>query len=196
MSGRVQRGGLAALLLAGLCGPALHPPLQADETPTSLPLTKRFKFPDEREIKKDWKLSGDWRVEGQGLRLYGEKTTELESKYRFRGDLELQIEFEISPRRELCVGLWGELFEFKPEVKKTPKGNILAVGRLVRRGDDVKFHVGNDAWTTVKVHESRRDSATPLVIHLDRKTSSRSARELLLRSVTVKAAHAERPADE
>lgn len=192
MAGPILRAALLAALLAGsLFLPDQPTPAQAPSRQAKYALSKRFRFPDEREIRKDWKLSGEFRIEGQGLRLY-DKSAELESLIKYKGDLELVIEFDVSPRRELVVKLWDEEFEFRPEPPKGAKGLIPSVAMLVRKGEGVYFRTGTEPQTTVKLQEKQRDKATPLVLGLDKKSTSKTARELLLRSITVKAAAIER----
>lgn len=190
MSRGAREVGLVFLLVLGgrLC---LGSAAQPQTKPTPPGFAKKFRFADESEIKKDWKLSGTWRIEGQGLRLYADKTTELESTFKVMGDMDLALDYEISPRRELVVSLWGEHFELKtPDTKL--KTLVPLKARITRKGDAITFRTGNDKGTTVKLQEKRRDQASALVIHLDRKSTSRTYRELFIRSIEVKAATVER----
>lgn len=198
MRGRVNGVGLVLLLLVG--GFVIldsQPPVAAQTRPVKKPAPpgKRYRFVDEKEINKDWKLTGEWRIEGQGLRIYADKTTELESKQSYKGDLELTIEYEMNPRRELTVTAWGEQFDFRIEVSKTPKGNVPSTASLSRKGESVTFRTTTMHAQIVKLSESKLDKATPLVIRIDRKTTSKTARDMLIKSILIKAAEVDVAAD-
>jgi hypothetical protein len=183
-----------AILVVTAGGLLLVSPCHAQTRPRTLGAVRRFQFTDEREIKKDWKLSGQWRIEGQGVRLYSNKATALESLYKVIGDLELVIHYDISPRRELVVELWGEQLELPmPDLKV--KGTIPSVARFTRKGDSITYQNGREKPTIVQIPEARRDQATAIGIRLDRKSRSTTARELFIRAVDLKATRIERDVD-
>lgn len=165
---------------------ALTAPLSIVAQSGRYSVTKRFRFTDLNEIQKDWKILGEKRIEGQGLRLY-DKASEIEALYLLRGDCEITVEFEASSRRELCIDLWGESFEFKPDLPKTPRGDIPGVALLIRKGNEVQYRTGSIPFLTVKLDEGQRNKPTSLVLHMDRKSSSKVNRELLIKSVNIRA---------
>ncbi len=133
--------------------------------------TKTYTFTDENTLKQNWELSGPWRVEAEGLRIYGGAgnvepgkrggVSLLKSSSVFTGDFALEMAYKMSDRCEIWLHLWNQQFEF------TATGN--AVARLVRKGDTVMLTSGNQAPKTIKLKAENLESATPIALHLDRR---------------------------
>lgn len=151
------------------------------------PRYQTYIFTDERIVKRDWELLGNWRIEAVGVRLYGGAGHKspgepgavalLRSRSAFKGDLSVEIAYQMSPNCEIWMHAWNQQFEFKETGK--------AIARLVRKGDTVTFSSGNQPPTTVKLREENLDSETPIAFHLDRRNLYRPRMELLVLGITI-----------
>jgi WD40 repeat protein len=158
---------------------AAEPPLPVEPRPAAFSGAKRFRFTDEEEINRDWTLArgnSSWRIEGEGLKLTDQGAL-LESKFSVRGDLRLEMNYDMLPRCEIWVTIWGQRFEFKADGSKA--------ATLHRTGDTVVFGSGSGPRTTLKLKSSQARLSTPITIRLDGLNLYRPRMELLVRSIGV-----------
>jgi LSD1 subclass zinc finger protein len=158
--------------------PAAESPRPVQSQPADFSGSKRFRFRDEKEIDRDWTLNkgnSSWQIEGEGLRLY--LGTVLESKFLVSGDLHLEINYDLLPRCEIWMTIWGQRFEFKADGSK--------VASLHRTGKTVVFGSGSERPTTLKLKSSQEALSTPITIRLDGLNLYRPKMELLVKSIAV-----------
>jgi hypothetical protein len=158
--------------------PAAGSPRPVQAQPADFSGSKRFRFTDEKEIDRDWTLNkgnSSWQIEGEGLRLY--LGTVLESKFLVSGDLHLEMKYDLLPRCEIWMTIWGQRFEFKGDGSK--------VAFLHRTGNTVVFGSESERPTTVKLKSSQEALSTPITIRLDGLNLYRPKMELLVKSIAV-----------
>lgn len=162
-------------------------PLYQSEPTIATAIQREWKFASEPELSADWDAGGKWRIENQGLRIWGGSGSKpigngggvafIRTKQKYRGDLQLEINYEMSSRCEMWVTIWGERFDFKA----TGKG----VAHLERKGDVVTFRCNEGKGTVVNLKASQAGRTSPVLLHLDRQNLYRAKMELLLRSVSI-----------
>ena len=169
---------------------------------------KLYAFTDEATVKRDWNLKGNWRIENSGIRLYGGDAT-LTSIQQYKGDLALQITYDMDDNCEMWVSLWGETFSFGKTGKTVSPPSISMrftmkrhagsssspsvaggsspdVAVLVRKGSTVRFTWGSNSPQTIKLKEAQLDSPSAIEIHLDRKNLWRAKMELVVHGISIK----------
>jgi hypothetical protein len=156
-----------------------EPPHPVQSRPAAFSGSKRFRFTDEVEINKDWVLdkgNSSWRIEGDGLRLTNQGAL-LESRFDVSGDLDLEMSYDMLPRCEIWMTIWGQRFEFKADGSKA--------AYLRRTGNTVVFGSGSESRTTLKLKSSQEALSTPITIRLDGLNLYRPKMELLVKSIAV-----------
>lgn len=154
---------------------------------TTTAIRRECKFASEPELSADWDVGGKWRIENEGLRIFGGSGSKpigngggvafIRTKQKYRGDLQLEINYEMSSRCEMWVTIWGERFDFKAAGK--------GVARLERKGDAVTFRCNDGKGTVVNLKAAQAGRTSPVLLHLDRQNLYRAKMELLLRSVSI-----------
>jgi hypothetical protein len=102
----------------------------------------------------------------------------LASRFAVEGDLELTIQYDMTPNCEIWVFIWDEHFQFKATGSQT--------ATLRRTGDTVVFGSGGGPPMTMKLKLAQQGKATPILLHLDRRNLWRPQMELLIKNIHVK----------
>ncbi len=144
----------------------------------------QYFFTKEAVIKKDWQLTGDWRIEAEGVRLMNQKA-ELQSIKPYVGDFAIQIAYSMDKNCEIWFSMWGEIFRF--EAVGT------SVATLVRKGDTVNYSCAGMLTKVIKLKESQMANASPILLHLDRRNLWRPRMELVIHGIKIQGEHAADP---
>ncbi len=152
--------------------------------------TVQYIFNEPNAVSANWKIAGNFQVEGGGLRIYGGAghkqpgepggVSLLESKRSISGDGEIQIAYSMSKDCQMIVHVWNQTFEFSATGQ--------AIARLQRDGNKVVTMNGNNQPRTVFLKDENLDSSEPISIHMDRRNLSRPAMELQIKAIAVKSA--------
>jgi len=127
---------------------AVRPPVR--KQPPKATKSAVFQFGDEQQIKQDWDLHGDWRIQNGNIRLLDEAN--MRSLFRVKGDSAIQVSYEGGNYHRLRVTAWGQTFVATKSFSVT------------RRGGDVIFSEegGRPEVVTLKQDELARLPDTSL----------------------------------
>jgi hypothetical protein len=112
------------------------------------PVKTIYVFKDESQIKKDWELTGSWRFEGEGLRLF--KDAMLVSRDEFHGDFLIDVAVlrpKVTYSVRVHIVFFGESFEFDAKQSKMVRiqktGDAITLIQPDRQPQVIKLKDGN-----------------------------------------------------
>ena len=115
---------------------------------------------DEAIIKRDWSVCGNWRIEGEGVRLYS-PNPHIDLRRKLTGDFTMKFTFEVQGHfSSVSVNMLNESLDFGER-----KGRHVAM--VMRKGSVMSFACDNDSPRTVTVKEENVRPDTSLSIHLN-----------------------------
>ena len=96
---------------------------------------KKYFFATEKDIRENWEIERDWRIEGNALKV--DTDAVLRSKRKYKGDFQMEIlcsaqnnyAVKVGPP-SVTVGMWGESFTVPLADSPSTRGIV----RLMRKG--------------------------------------------------------------
>ncbi len=132
-----------------------------------------YAFVNEAAIREHWEIEGRWRIEGEGIRLFGR-----ESQIRFRGSIQgnvdIRIAYRVSRYYELGVTLFGETLTF------ASGGRVAAI---VRKDDTIHYATAGRPPMAVTVKQAHLDVDSDIVLGLG--TRWRANESVLIQGVAI-----------
>ena len=137
------------------------------------PKPDMYAFINEAAIREHWDIEGQWRIEAEGIRLYGQES-QLRFRGSIRGNVDIRIAYQVSRYYELGVTLFGETLTF------SSTGRVAAI---VRKDDALHYATPGRAPVAVTVKQAHADVDSDIVLGLA--TRWRTNESVLIQGVAI-----------